>query len=148
GEFHVLTSEVAGQGSRQRDGTLVSFRRNFARLGIVENNAQPALILARELPHFQRSGFRRGFPVHRARHIVRRVFANTVKLSSAAAHEGDKLAGNQRQNIQQLFGLEQRRVHNQFALQRNRTALGQKRKWETRGNTKTILAVLSASRES
>src|SRR5271166_2660410 len=63
-DVRVLAGEVPAQRCRQRDRVFIRLPGNRTLAGIVEYNAQLALVLAAELPHFERTRLGGRFPVH------------------------------------------------------------------------------------
>src|SRR5246127_2774848 len=90
-DVRVLVGEVPAERSGEADGALVGVGREGARRGVVEHKSEFPLIFPTELTHFERTGFRGGFPIDVTRGVFRHVLADAVKGVAAAADEGFKL---------------------------------------------------------
>ena len=126
---------------------LVRRRSDASGLRVIKHQAQAALIFACELTHFELAGLGRGFPVDKPAGILRRGFTDAVELRAAPAHEGNKVSGNHRQDIEEIVRLEQRRIDNEIAFQGNFAALDQEGKRKACGNAESFLAIVAAARK-
>ena len=140
----VLGGEVPGQRGCQVYRPVVGLRRNRSTGGVVENQTQPALVLAAELAHLQRARFRTGLPIHVARRVLWHVFANSIEIGTTTAHIALQFTIDEWEDFVELVGGVNRRVNNNLPPQRNMPGLGEKCKGKTCGQTEAVFTVTAA----
>src|SRR5581483_39949 len=133
--------------SRETYATLVPFGRDGAGGGIVENEAELALVLAGELTDFEIPSPCRGFPVDMAGIVFGSVVPNAIEVVTAAANVRFKLAGNERKHFEKLVRRFNRWVDDDFALHRDGASLREKREGEARLQAEAVLHVAAAARK-
>src|SRR5262249_42295579 len=105
-------------------------------------------IFAAEFSHLERTGLRRGFPVHMAGGILRHVFTNAVEGVAATPHEGFEFAGNQGKDFEKLVSRFDCWVYKDGTGQGDSTSFSQKGKWKTGGQTEALFSIAATPLEA
>src|SRR5258708_34831026 len=93
GEIDALVVEIPGQRGGLRDEVFEDRFIHHAGLGVVEDDAQTALVFARELAPFQRARLGGSLPGDKTRRIFGRVFTDSGDVRAASASGPAALAG-------------------------------------------------------
>ena len=150
--------EVPGDARSHRNGALESFgvlgcgqcRPAPSRGGPrkrIEHEHHAALVLAREFADHQLPGARGDFPVHEARAIGGKIFAQRMQFVPAPAEVACHFAAQQRQHFVELIRGLDARIHDHFHVRVDLARFFEEAERKSRADAESVLAIDAAARK-
>ena len=133
--------EVPCERSREAHRSLVHGGRKYSGCGVIEYDAELALIFPAEFTNLERTGTGGGFPIDMTGGIVGHVVANEVEVIAASPDESLELARNHGKHFQKLVGRFHFGIDDQFAREVDAARFHQERKGKARGQAEVFLRV-------